>query len=821
MADIIIPGTDKILLDGTIVILVGFDDVKYILHNGYYTYNDEMFEGWYGVSIPDQNIIPIVVDMLVGCEVVYYPDSNCNCRFPSGNIPYTTEDDFQLQRAFITVDTMIERDALSPNLSITNLANGKIVRVNKPNNVDFDPKYYIYTYNSDLSGAYWDPFIFYSFPDGGIPKSDLSADVQASLDLADNALQPEDLGSDFETNYETGTISLSEYGKTYTCVLNWLSKLHTSDAYDPEQVESNLLRLATIRNLDNIYQSYWGRHLIYIKMSDKYHPAIIIRDSNNNIIGVQIIAYSDQIQQLIVYTIQGTTISNYTQTQYSILQYSSFDEYSNQGASQYVIAQWIYSLMNVADGIAGLDSNGLVDSSNLPTASSSNLGAVKINQGGLQIAADGTVSIIPGTDIEIDSDTGAINNTYTYELPIASAELLGGIKAGTWISIDQETGAASVVIPANTFDAYGAASAVQSNLDIHTENTTIHVTAQDKTAWGAKYDKPANGIPKTDLTSAVQASLDKADTSIQSVNTTITPDASGNVNITYADVGADAAGTAASEAAIVQGNLDAVEGRVDDIEDVIPNAATAQNQLADKAFVNSSIATNTANFIGTFDSVAQLEAYSGPLTNNDYAFVVQYDSQDPTQVVAYDRYKYTATDRQWLYEYTLNNSSFTAEQWAAINSTITVDLVTAYSAHVANTTIHVTSQNKSDWNAKYDKPSGGIPKSDLAQTVQTSLTAADNAIPSSEKGVAGGVPTLGNDGKIPKSQLPPTVPDGGTSGQVLTKQSNADGDADWDNIPDVNINDVVQTAGDILLINCGTSTTNLADPYPNGNGQSF
>jgi len=106
---------------------------------------------------------------------------------------------------------------------------------------------------------------------------------------------------------------------------------------------------------------------------------------------------------------------------------------------------------------------------------------------------------------------------------------------------------------------------------------------------------------------------------------------------------------------------------VDGISALIPAQATEQNQLADKNFVNSSIATNTANFIGTFNSVADLEAYSGPLTNNDYAFVVGTDSSGNT---IYDRYKYTTatTPASWVFEYELNNSSFTASQWAAINS---------------------------------------------------------------------------------------------------------------------------------------------------------
>ena len=40
----------------------------------------------------------------------------------------------------------------------------------------------------------------------------------------------------------------------------------------------------------------------------------------------------------------------------------------------------------------------------------------------------------------------------------------------------------------------------------------------------------------------------------------------------------------------------------------------------------------------------------------------------------------------------------------------------------------VTSSEKSTWNGKYDKPSGGIPKTDLDSSVQTSLGKADTAI---------------------------------------------------------------------------------------------
>lgn len=91
-------------------------------------------------------------------------------------------------------------------------------------------------------------------------------------------------------------------------------------------------------------------------------------------------------------------------------------------------------------------------------------------------------------------------------------------------------------------------------------------------------------------------------------------------------------------------------------------------------FVNSSVATNTANYISNdgepFISVEELEAYPGTVTNNDYAFVTGTDSAGNTY---YDRYKATVSGSAvtWALEYRLNNSSFTATQWAAINSGIT------------------------------------------------------------------------------------------------------------------------------------------------------
>lgn len=128
-------------------------------------------------------------------------------------------------------------------------------------------------------------------------------------------------------------------------------------------------------------------------------------------------------------------------------------------------------------------------------------------------------------------------------------------------------------------------------------------------------------------------------------------------------------------------------------------------------FVNSSIATNTANYISNngnpFTSVEQLNAYTGIVTNNDYAFVNGIDSDGNTY---YDRYKATVKGSSvtWSLEYRLNNSSFTAAQWSAINSGITSALVDKIHDHSNKTVLDgITSDNVSNWNNKMDNQTVG------------------------------------------------------------------------------------------------------------------
>lgn len=134
-----------------------------------------------------------------------------------------------------------------------------------------------------------------------------------------------------------------------------------------------------------------------------------------------------------------------------------------------------------------------------------------------------------------------------------------------------------------------------------------------------------------------------------------------------------------------------IRNEISGINELIPAQATTDNQLADKSFVNSSIATETATFRGTYNEVSDLSLttaathsdIAAALVNvisvadsNDYCFV-QIPTADatPTEIESIERYKFS-TGVGWQYEYTLNNSGFTAAQWAAINSGITTGLVT-------------------------------------------------------------------------------------------------------------------------------------------------
>lgn len=169
------------------------------------------------------------------------------------------------------------------------------------------------------------------------------------------------------------------------------------------------------------------------------------------------------------------------------------------------------------------------------------------------------------------------------------------------------------------------------------------------------------------------------------------------------------------------------------IAELVPAQANSSNQLADKAFVNSSIATATATFRGTYNVITDLSltpaatqsqiatalaSVVSNADNNDYCFVqIPTSTQTPTEIARIDRYKYDGTN--WEFEYSLNNSGFTASQWEAINSGITSTLVTKLNGIETGAQVNTVTGVKGNAESNYRTGNISIDPDDLDDTSTT------------------------------------------------------------------------------------------------------
>lgn len=194
----------------------------------------------------------------------------------------------------------------------------------------------------------------------------------------------------------------------------------------------------------------------------------------------------------------------------------------------------------------------------------------------------------------------------------------------------------------------------------------------------------------------------------------------------------------------------------------IPSDATSSNQLADKAFVNSSINALAAYYITSnaggdpFATKAALTGattfYSGGSaripTTNDYCIVLADESkQSSTGVDPTTRYTYqggTYPNGQWEYQYTINDTPLTSAQLNAINSGITSSLVTQIGTNQSD--ISSLSSNKQDKIDSSHKLSADLV--DDTSTTNKFVTASDKT---TWDGKQNALPTTSTAGKVLKS----------------------------------------------------------------------
>lgn len=125
-----------------------------------------------------------------------------------------------------------------------------------------------------------------------------------------------------------------------------------------------------------------------------------------------------------------------------------------------------------------------------------------------------------------------------------------------------------------------------------------------------------------------------------------------------------------------------------EVKALIPNQASASNQLADKNFVNSSINSSAAYFIGSFATKEALDdwqtAHPTSATNNDYAYV-EADETHNNEAWRYIYVKETSSSvGTWKAQFKVNDTPFTASQLASINSGVTSEKITSYDNHIAS-----------------------------------------------------------------------------------------------------------------------------------------
>lgn len=150
------------------------------------------------------------------------------------------------------------------------------------------------------------------------------------------------------------------------------------------------------------------------------------------------------------------------------------------------------SLKGAANGVAELDSNGKVPAAQLPSFVDDIIEGYLYNGKFYKEAAHTTEITGEGGKIYTDLST---NKTYRWS-GSAYTQIKGDLVIGT---------------------SAGTAADGKVVAD-HVADTTVHITAAERTSWNAKgsYSKPSGGIPKTDLASSVQESLGLADSALQS-----------------------------------------------------------------------------------------------------------------------------------------------------------------------------------------------------------------------------------------------------------------------------------------------------------------
>lgn len=251
----------------------------------------------------------------------------------------------------------------------------------------------------------------------------------------------------------------------------------------------------------------------------------------------------------------------------------------------------------------------------------------------------------------------------------------------------------------------------QSDFTGHTANTTVHVTAQDKTNWNAKSDFSGSYNDLTD-----KPTIPTVPTS----NTAFTNDAgylvandiSGKTN--QSDFTAHTANTTAHVTQSEKNTWNAKSDFSGNYNDLTNKPTIPTVPTSNTAFTNDAGYLVASDISGKQD-VSGMTAYTTTATTSALNNVVTAHTANTTvHVTAQDKTNWNAksdfsgsyndlTDKPTIPTVPTSNTAFTNDAGYLVSNDISGKTNQSdFTGHTANTTVHITAAERTSWNAKSD-----------------------------------------------------------------------------------------------------------------------
>lgn len=262
--------------------------------------------------------------------------------------------------------------------------------------------------------------------------------------------------------------------------------------------------------------------------------------------------------------------------------------------------------------------------------------------------------------------------------------------------------------------------------------------------WGftkteGTYSKPEGGIPKADFTESVQTSLGKADTALQAETDPTVPAWAKEANkpsYTPSEVGALPSDThipstlaeltdSATGRLVSDTEKAAWNGKVDKVDG---SSLISSTDLAQITTNKNAIATLSGSGEGSIDKMidAKINTWAAQVSDdntiNTYKEAIDWiatHGSEYTALVGEVDKKVDSVEGKGL-----STNDFTTDEKTKLAG------IAAGATAVSESTVAGWGFTKNTGNGTYSKPEGGIPKTDLASSVQASLGLADTALQS-------------------------------------------------------------------------------------------